>query len=561
MKFERKPMVKWYAVTQLASTALKSLISSIFGNFADKREMQAFAPQEVFDYSGKEEIWIDYIADLGDGFNATYTMASLMAREQLTAGEYEMPRGNLLIMGGDEVYPTPEIEKYRNRLQGPYNAAFPWKNDDSARPNLFAIPGNHDWYDGLTNFLRLFCQGRALGNWLTQQRRSYFAIRLPHGYWLLCTDVQLHSDIDEPQKDYFRKIAREQIAADDKIILCTAEPTWVYASLSDDKKYKDAHDRLWFFINKILCGEDHDYYAGKNKDLHISAVVSGDFHHYSRYESTDGRVQFITSGGGGAFLHPTHLLKEEAKLDNESRAKLKSVFPGSTTSKKLAWRNLLFPFYNPGMSLFFGFICLLNTWFLANASAQPFLNDIASIGNLHEFLTYIFTTMLHGPAAVILNVIFFGGILMFTDTATGLKKWNYTVGVLHVLLQAACLYGSLWLLAGWNFGQPEGLWKIIIFSLELLLASGFSAGMAFGIFLLLSTLMLGSHPTEAFSSFRCPDYKNFLRLHIDKNGLTIYPVGVKKVVKDWKNTGTENTPVFHGSPINYSLIEQPIKLK
>ena len=42
--------------------------------------------------------------------------------------------------------------------------------------------------------------------------------------------------------------------------------------------------------------------------------LAGDLHHYSRYASTDCDVQLITSGGGGAFLHPTHQLQRHVGL-------------------------------------------------------------------------------------------------------------------------------------------------------------------------------------------------------------------------------------------------------
>ena len=43
--------------------------------------------------------------------------------------------------------------------------------------------------------------------------------------------------------------------------------------------------------------------------VHIGAVIAGDWHHYARYFAHELDVHFITSGGGGAFLHPTHVLK------------------------------------------------------------------------------------------------------------------------------------------------------------------------------------------------------------------------------------------------------------
>ena len=88
---------------------------------------------------------------------------------------------------------------------------------------MFALAGNHDWYDGLTGFLRLFCQRRWIGGWKTRQRRSYFALRLPHHWWLLGTDFQLHSDIDQPQNDYFREVAEEIREDPDARVLPTIE--------------------------------------------------------------------------------------------------------------------------------------------------------------------------------------------------------------------------------------------------------------------------------------------------------------------------------------------------
>ncbi len=37
-------------------------------------------------------------------------------------------------------------------------------------------------------------------------------------------------------------------------------------------------------------------------------------HYYARYEEEEGSRQHIASGGGGAFLHPTHDLPERVDL-------------------------------------------------------------------------------------------------------------------------------------------------------------------------------------------------------------------------------------------------------
>jgi len=59
------------------------------------------------------------VADLGDGFNATYSVAYLLAQPQLEAGGRVLPRGQVLLMGGDQVYPVANGDGYENRFWVP----------------------------------------------------------------------------------------------------------------------------------------------------------------------------------------------------------------------------------------------------------------------------------------------------------------------------------------------------------------------------------------------------------------------------------------------------------
>ncbi len=43
---------------------------------------------------------------------------------------------------------------------------------------------------------------------------------------------------------------------------------------------------------------------------HPGLVLTGDSRHYSRY--TEAGFDYITAGGGGAFLHPTHQLRNKS---------------------------------------------------------------------------------------------------------------------------------------------------------------------------------------------------------------------------------------------------------
>ena len=71
----------------------------------------------------------------------------------------------------------------------------PGKRPDSKN----SVPGNHDWFDGLASYTRYVLSRDWLGGWLIPQRTSYFALKLPKGWWLLGFDLALDDDINIEQ--------------------------------------------------------------------------------------------------------------------------------------------------------------------------------------------------------------------------------------------------------------------------------------------------------------------------------------------------------------------------
>lgn len=565
MKFVKQKMVRWFSVPQLASSGIKVVVSTIFGNYADKREAEGTADSDGFyDYSDRSEIWLDYISDTGDGFDSTFTMASLMAKDNLTVSQSDtappvsLTRGKVLIMGGDQVYPTPGKEEYWNHLQVPYNAAFPWKDEDNDRPNLFVIPGNHDWYDGLSSFLKLFCQQRALGNWLTRQKRSYFAIKLPFSIWIWGIDIQLNADIDQVQLQYFEKISTEFMAKGDRVMLCTAEPAWVYEATTNNNI---SYDRFDYFVNRFFS----------KKEFKMVAVITGDLHHYSRYEeiASDGyNRQYFTSGGGGAFTHSTHNLPET--IEGRRNMKLKSCFPEKKDSRKLLWQNFSFPFHNFSLPFLLGILNLFVLWLLQSnayifSSHRYSFLEIVAGSDFRGFLQVLFQNLAHNPSVVLINIVIFGGILGFTDTAAGKFRHHYIAGIFHGISHMVLLYLLIRIFSIFNLQvldlKIQSIWVIILYCIEMLLIGTVIIGFLFGFYLIICNLTLGSQGGEAYSAIRYTGYKNFLRICITANAITFYPVGVEKSVTNWKNIGTDEEPKFSGDDISYKLIEQPIVIK
>jgi len=372
--FERQSFVRWFHPIELLRAGVFTLLGDLFGSFADKRELQAALnlPErsrllQYLDAAPREDFWLDYVADIGDGFDATYSIALLLARETLDVnvdGQRETTRrGRILLMGGDEVYPSASKENYLNRSVGPYRAAFSHIADEARAPHLYALPGNHDWYDGLSAFLRQFAQydQRWIGAWRTQQRRSYFARKLPLDYWLWGVDIQLHADIDSPQLGYFHDAAHS-LAPGDRVILATAEPSWVKEAEGEHAGYQS----LLRLMREV-----------SERQARVVLVLTGDSHHYARYvdarAAPGAETHFITAGGGGAFLHGTHTLPQRILLPVSSdpaqrglRRELKraTIFPSAAISRQLIRSRIwLFPRTNLAFAcswaLPWAWLCLL----------------------------------------------------------------------------------------------------------------------------------------------------------------------------------------------------------
>ncbi|HET8710863.1 MAG TPA: hypothetical protein VFM32_05790 [Spongiibacteraceae bacterium] len=523
----KHPMVGWYDPGQLIQTAISVVVSTLFGRHADFRQLEALSVKSEihrFDNPGDGGFWFDYTADVGDGWNSSYAVAYHLAQPTLTlraenGGEYRTERGKILLFGGDEVYPVASRAAYQQKLVQCYDAALSLTPEDQS-PTVFAIPGNHDWYDSLVAFMRLFCSGRWFGGWRTVQQASYFAVKLPRGWWLIATDIQLDSDIDEAQVKFLRSVA-EQMQDSDRIVLCVAEPHWIYAKTYgiSDKDYNESN--LAFIEQKIF----------KRK---IAAYVAGDLHHYRRHAAPDG-VQKITAGGGGAFLHPTHGQNVATLADG---FKLEACFPDQRTSRRLTWRNLLFPIWNPTFGVVTGILYLLTGW-ATHLDLSPY-----ALCDIKAAFFAAFNKVLNEPLAAFWITLVFMGFFLFTDTHS--KRYRYIAGSVHGAAHLLALFGLGWLISVITTGclaLPFGSTPQMLAAGVLIFAGGWALGsMIMGLYLLVSLNGFKRHGNEAFSSLKIQDWKNFLRCKIASDGsLTIFAIGLRRVPRKWKKVGAPGT--------------------
>lgn len=569
--FTPKPMVRWLDPRGLANTRAAMALSGIFGRYADKREMQAvLQARMVADFSEADELWLDYVADTGDGFDSTHAIAHLLAAEELTVARgdesHRTEPGRVLIFGGDQVYPTASEASYHERFIGPLTAALPCAPADRPR-TMFLIPGNHDWYDGLVSFLRLFCQQQWVGGWRTQQSRSYFAAKLPHNWWVWGIDVQFDWHIDEPQLRHFKDVAaRDDVGPATNLILCTAKPSWVREGLNGDDIYKDpaARRNLEFFERRILAPHG----------LRPVITLAGDLHHYARYETRasddDPPRQKITSGGGGAFLYPTHTLPAEVhwprhEADGEvtvERYERKKAYPDRATSKRLRRGTLLAPFVNRRFGGLVGAVYLLVAWAvllsLRGASPAEALGEAALFWDLPAALL----SPVHNPVSLLLAIVLVLALVGFADA----DRWwlKLTLGAGHAVVHLVAVLVLMWLLATVSAELPTTGFAVLF--VVVLGGVGAAVGsLAMGVYLYGAHRWLRVHANEAFSAQHIPDYKNFLRLRIGPGGtLTIFPIGLERVPRDWalQPHGDDQDPWFTpAQPITAHLIESPIDVK
>ena len=142
----------------------------------------------LFDHREKSNsgdgFWFDWMADCGDGFNSSYQVARTLAQPSIQAinesspNKVTLPRGQILLIGGDLCYPGPSEFNFENRFFRTFEDALPppssfrkaaisiskpnfpikgwcdkicFKKEkgrslkDYLGPSVYLLPGNHDW--------------------------------------------------------------------------------------------------------------------------------------------------------------------------------------------------------------------------------------------------------------------------------------------------------------------------------------------------------------------------------------------------------------------------------
>jgi hypothetical protein len=253
-------------------------------------------------FANRDQVSFVVIGDTGEGDVSQWvTVPALRAVRD---------ESDFMVICSDVIYPTGDVNDYPAKFYAPYAS---WEKP------IFALPGNHDWYDELQGFMYHLCGVepppetfwpiRRPPLWRAPRPRGGAAeaardarppgrMDQPAPYFvvdagpvaLVCIDTGICGVVDAEQGDWFVRVSSE--VRKPKVLL-TGKPLLV------DGVYEpgiiEGHDRT---VDDVVRNPQHGYVA----------AIGGDIHNYQRYPvpAGDRCIEYIVAGGGGAFMHATH---------------------------------------------------------------------------------------------------------------------------------------------------------------------------------------------------------------------------------------------------------------
>ena len=297
-------------------------------------------------------LWVDFVADTGDDHDVSLAVARMLfaSYSVVEGGETRvLPRGDVLLFGGDTAYPVATGEEIARRLVVPWNDVLRERAiDEDRRRVLLGIPGNHDWYDGLDGFGRLFRRNPhgPLGD--DDEPRSVLGRhRVKREAGIVAR--QLHLDevsgilrmLASAWRGVRALVAGEKVRRPRRLALVGYDPVqdasyWALPlapgleAWGVDRQLGrlDYRQRLFFADRRraapsgkllfvapdpaLAFGEKHSPGARMLSACRLSLerdpvlYLTGDMHHYERRVPGKASLHVI-AGGGGAFLHGTRI--------------------------------------------------------------------------------------------------------------------------------------------------------------------------------------------------------------------------------------------------------------
>ncbi|CAN5917414.1 hypothetical protein BH11MYX4_BH11MYX4_61650 [soil metagenome] len=556
--------IRWYGVTSLFGHLRNFTARAIATESVDSRDwMRANPPVDLLGASlgvlGQKPpfgptlvealgrpVWIDFVADTGDDRDVSAAVGGMLAStydvdDGEGAGERRfLPRGDVLLFGGDISYPVATADEIYKRLVLPWNEQLRKKLASSRKRVVLGVPGNHDWYDGLDGFGRLF-RRRVDEPFRSDDKdttpRLGKQLRKRTGRKVGLVARQLH--LDEVGSLYggfisfFRSVraffSGVAIKRRRRLVLRGYVPVQEasyfalplapgldlfgadrqlgrvdFRQRSYFSKWRKKHpDRAVLFV----AGDPALAYGTRNdpgwRMLHACRLslerdrvffLAGDFHHYERRRVK--RSLHVIAGGGGAFLHGTRIgpyPKEAGEPD--------VAYPSGAASRRLVAQVPLKLMVGRAGWLVHLALALLAAIELAAArqGMAPLVATALLLSLLLSFALYFVAHEGHGKRAIAMLAAPFG-------VGLGLLPMGLRLSVERLPAMA---------------GDPA-----------VMVATAFGGALIFGFYLMLLAAM-GLEHQQAFTVLGHPGFKHFVRLCVHPDGrVEAWTIGKDDMLSD-----------------------------
>ncbi|MGH7437213.1 MAG: hypothetical protein ACRENE_16175 [Polyangiaceae bacterium] len=537
--------IRWYGATSLLGHFRNLIATAIASESVDSRDwMRPLDADEmcaaVTEVLGVENrgnllaslgrpLWIDWVADTGDDHDVSQAVGRMLFHEYVVDDGGQplvLPRGDVLLFGGDTAYPVATADEIHQRVLRPWNEVLRSLDDPDPRPRvLLGIPGNHDWYDGLDGFGRFFRRGADSSELAPDSMRPEPSMPPPRGRGFGLVVRQLHLDelggIVKMVRGAIRSLRAfwrgKSLARRRRLTLVGYRPVqeasfWALPLVEGldlwgvDRQLGrlDYRQRGYFRARRAVRGEAlRICFAAPDPALaygepweHGQAMLSacnlslardpvlylcGDLHQYERRQS--GRGMHVIAGGGGAFLHGNRIMADPSPAA--------AAYPDARESRRLAFQvPLKLMLGRAGYLVHMGaaLVAFLELGIGWHSRARLIG---ASVAATVAFIWMLYTIAGHQrahPGRVLALAVPFGTIL-------GLLPFGLT-RLFHPFAKVIPLVGR---------------------DTAVLVVYAFVAALVFGIFLAICALR-GFEMQQAFTVLGHPGFKHFVRLRVSPDG-------------------------------------------
>jgi hypothetical protein len=285
--------------------AMVEAVKHEYGDAANEPDFFRVFPEGL---AGAEDFSFVVIGDTGEGDASQH----ILRDQLLSVGQ--KPEVKFLVVSSDVIYPAGAMKDYEPKFYLPFKGF---------RQPIYAVPGNHDWYDALESFTANFFEpaaaraamrarrevdhglttttesridgmiaeaGRLRGEYgisAAQQRAPYFQI-LADRFSLVVVDTGILRGVDDDQMRWFDEALARGSDRFQMVIL--GHPLYAAGryQAADQEGFDRVHARLkQHGVEVAMAGDTHDF----------------EFYHETYAAGDEERAMYhFVNGGGGAYL-------------------------------------------------------------------------------------------------------------------------------------------------------------------------------------------------------------------------------------------------------------------